>query len=79
MKDEDVLKNANENESLSALHTHAGWRFLRKMMVEKEKSLIAQFYSVDPSNTAKIASIQGQLQIIRKYKDKPEEYFKKRK
>lgn len=77
MEDEELLRKADEDKSLSALHTHAGWRFLRKMMVEKEESLIAKFYSVDPNNTAEVASIQGQLQIIRKYKDKPEEYFKK--
>lgn len=64
---------------MSALHTHSGWKYLRKLLLEQEKSLKSRFRTIEPDNATGIAKMQGKLEIIREIKDKPERYFKAKK
>jgi len=64
---------------LAALFQHAGWKFLKRDMEEKIKSLERKFRTVDPADNVEISKIQSQINILEKYKDKPEQYFEQRK
>lgn len=48
-------------------------------MEEKIKSLERKFRTVDPADNVEISKIQSQINILEKYKDKPEQYFEQRK
>jgi len=73
------LAKANREDALAALFQHTGWKFLRNDMKEKVKSLERKYRTVDPSDSVEIARIQSQINILEKYIDKPENYFRQRK
>ena len=78
MEKEEILRNSNKDEALAKLYGHAGWLHLSKILEDKREVLLSELVNIDPENTARIAKIQGRLEIIREIINKPEEYFNKK-
>jgi len=78
MEEKEIINRTDEDESLSALYRHAGWKHMVDYINKKEKSLKNKLYTVDPEDSTEIAAIQAKLKVLRNIKKRPKRFFQKK-